>query len=241
MAELCIVFTYYGDLCSICASHIERFQRFNPEADVAPVSLASQPIPSGWPYICKPPPHAWEYGPRMSDEWYGCDLLLYRFYELHPGYKKYLFVDWDVYCNQGVREFLGTSYHEDVVGGTLVHPDKDEPLIPGGWEIQKDWCWFKYPFEGEGAMYCEEFTPTLRGIVPAGFVLFSNRALAGMLKEMMHPIYRRMFCECRMGTAANRAGFEPVSFAPGTAHENIWFEPRNPENRVGIFHACKDV
>lgn len=227
MSKLCIVYGYHGTMTAVMTKHFNLFKQHNPEADVMPVSFKTQPIPADW-----------STGLKLVNESLECDLMLYRFFELNPGYDKYLFAEWDVYCNQSVRDFIGAAYDKDAVGATVVYPDKLETVVPGYPTKQKDWGHFWSTFTSDNAQYLEEFRPSLRGIIPAGFTLFSNRALAAILLELRHPAYQRMFCECRLGTAATRAGYEPVSYDPGNAHKKVWCEYREP-NGTGIFHICK--
>jgi hypothetical protein len=201
----------------VTKKHLILFKAFNRDSEVVPLAFESG---------------------RETVEWRqrNTDLLMYEWFERSDSHHERVFVvEWDTFPTCSLREFFGCSYDKSVVGATIVRPWSNEVMMldKGGFsQRQRDWHWFVH---NESA----ELHPFLRGIVPASVVMFSHDALFNMVQLFKTvPAFKNLQNECRMGTLAAMAGYEPVEIRPDCAR---WINCADVEidQGPGIYHRVR--
>jgi len=225
-----ILFLHHKPLDSgITGKHLALLKTLNPDMVVIPISFMDKIKHKA----------AWNH----SDHWRSSnqDILIYEWFEREqPKFERYFLIEWDTFCTQPLKEFYGTSYHRSCVGAAIVNPESGD-FIPGQKVRMKDWKWFSFPV-----------SPCLRkfarGIVPTSGTMLSHDALSGMVS-----VYRnyssfkqmqaenqvgdldQMQNECRVGTLASMAGFEPERIRED-AHLFLFPSLITQHQELGIWH-----
>jgi hypothetical protein len=164
------------------------------------------------------------------------DVLMYEWFAKEKKqYDHYWMVEWDTLCTQSLRHFFGDSYHKKAVASMVVRPWSNDILptdIPGYAQRQRDWYWF------EGCQ-SPELHPFLRGMVPASCVMFSHECLFNMVELWKTvPAFKHLQGECRLGTLAAMAGFEPQEIRPD-CHKWISAQDVDIDQGPGCYHRCR--
>jgi hypothetical protein len=172
---------------------------------------------------------------------YHADSMAYEWFDQEkPQHERYLLIEYDTEITMPVKEFYAGVWDLPVVGSVIVEAFSNQQIVPGRSGSQKEWGWFWIGFKdviGEAAY--AKLKPWLRGIVPVSGTLLSHEALAAMTKLFFAtPWMTGVFCECRLGTLAKLSGYEPVSWAPGTSHTNVWCATVVP-NKPGVWHRVR--
>jgi len=222
MKELGIFFLYHGDIESgINAIHSAAIRAHAPDCELIPLSFKTTSVASEQ---------------ARASERENIDVLVWSYCQNQElTCKRYLVVESDTLVTQHPREFFGGHWDKDVVGSVIVNPNSLKQIIPN-YIYPTEWFWFWKGIENE---YQTHHT-IMRGMIPV-FGLFSQRAIKDMTDTYFStPWINKCFCECRLGTLASLAGYEPVSFDSNTAHTKVWAGPypvvvKGP----GIWHPVK--
>lgn len=215
MPDLAILFSHFG-MNEVAQQNLASFRRSNPDAEILPASFADS-IRAG-PFtdffeVCKSNSHS---------GWANADLLLFNaFLTSRKRYRKWLFVEWDVYCNIPVRKFFKETWKFDVVGPAIA-TQAAEP----------EWNWFK-----DVPALPKKLQPFACGIKPIAVSLYGEDALREMVDAFLDEPFQA-FSELRQGTLANYIGAKPVP-NPRSAHTIAWRPWTDCVEGDGIFHPIK--
>lgn len=170
--------------------HLALARAFNPHDEVIPLSY---------------PEHSPDSYHQQKNHF---DELAYDwFIRTNPKHERIVLLEWDSLCLQPFKDFYGDAYNKKAVGSVIVKPWSDEltQTICGGFEIrQREWTFFT---QNRSA----ELYPYLRGIVPVSCAMFAHDAFFNMCEiwKTNREAYDQLGCECRLGTLACHAGYEP--------------------------------
>jgi hypothetical protein len=96
-----------------------------------------------------------------------------------------------------------------------------------------DWHWFKE------IKNPNKYGGFLCGVVPLSGILFSREVLEIIARQADDPLYKPLISECRIGTLAKRAGYQPRQISSNAADYITW-SPRTPTH-PGIWHPVKSI
>lgn len=163
MTELGVLFTYHKK-CPTTIRNFESFKKNNPYIQVFPLFSNST---------------------NRILSWRNVDLLYYEFYKrTKHKCRRWLLVEWDVFCNCDLEEFYGDSWDCDFVCGNH-HTFGD------------NWFWFR-----EVKNVPRKFWRNLHGISPLACTLISDDALS-RITDCSFELDFDLFCELRLGILAN--------------------------------------
>lgn len=164
--------------------------------------------------------------------WRNCDHLIYEYFEReNPRYDRYWIIEYDTFCSMPLKEFYKDVYDNPVAGSIIVKPWSDEQ-IPDRGGIMRQWHFFTHNTS-------PEIYPYLRGILPVCGTMLRRDALFNIVQlwKSVREI-DKLNCECRLGTLAAMAGYEPVQIRPD-CHKFISFVDVAVRNEPGIYHRCR--
>lgn len=215
MLEYVILFAHY-DASAVTRRHLEILGSVNP----CPII----PVCSGGSSRVADAVDVSQLDNRWADEdpWRAADTLIYRWFARRPfDARRYIFLEWDTLATLPVREYYREVWDADAAASAVYTP-----------RTYAGWPWFRE--------LPAELRPYATGLSPLNGVMLSHRALSAVCAG---PLPGNVFCECRLGTAVRRAGFEPVALPPAKAATNgfrrshIVLNPRVP----GLYHPVKHV
>ena len=213
-----ILFTHYKPLSDpVTRKHLILFKALNPDAEVIPLKFEAGRNDSDW-------------------QWRNCDLLVYEWFtRTNPKHERIFIFEWDTFCTMPVKEFYGEAYNYAATAANIVKPWLDDKMPtdnPLGQETMRTWLWLPQNCS-------EEIRPYIRGMVPTCGSMFSNEALRGMV-ELWKTVdgFADLFCECRLGTLACMAGYEPRQISP-EAKKFLAFYDVGMETVRGIHHRVR--
>ena len=220
MSELCCLFLHHLPLdTGATLKHHQEAQKHCPT--VVPLSFQTVKVSKeGW---------------RGA---YYVDILVYEWFrQTQPNHERYFLMEYDTEMTMPPKEFYCGEWDKPIVGSVIIHPLSDAPVTLNYPTKQRDWGWFWIWLKTElGEAEYAKLKPNLRGITPISGILLSHEALSAMTKLFFDtPWMSGVFCECRIGTLAKLAGYEPVS---GTTSKNIWCDFVSP-NGPGIWHKVR--
>jgi len=214
--ELGILFLYHKT-DKVTNRNLGSFVSSNPHHCIVPISVQKgMYFQSGyWLEHAE----AWErltnYEPKRC--WYNMDMAYYEYYRMRrENCKRWLLVEWDVYCNGRVEDFFGTLWNEDFVSSNVHRPG-------GGWN------WFK-----ETRLLPDAVRPYAMGISPLAGTLVSDACMERMVLDSW---MLDVFCELRMATLATQGGFKIKAHAKG-ASKVRWRVPPVVDGK-GLWHPVK--
>jgi hypothetical protein len=163
--------------------HLERFRRFNPDVVIVPLTHATLERHPAWDY---------------ANMWRQADNIYYRWFlsRNRVEAQRYVWFDYDTWCNQSVREFL--------------EPVWDAPFACAkhfAYHQHPRWCWFNQPQLLPGGEQCRN-KETLHGVVPICGVFLSREVFAILVEEQVKEpaTWRHVFSELRLGTILTTRG-----------------------------------
>ena len=179
--ELGILFTYHI-MNKTVLDNFNSFKKHNPDALVVPISSGLTDLPGT--FVTKHPLFEGKLG------WRNHDIAFYQFYkENKQPCKRWLFVEWDTYCNCDIARLYQDFWDCDFVVN-YTH------------EQGSNWWWFE-----ETHKIPENLKQYISGISPMTCSLLSDRALKA-ITENSHLLESDIFCELRIATLARYCGFE---------------------------------
>jgi hypothetical protein len=202
---------------AVTKKHCVLLKALNRDAEVIPLKFENCNESSEW---------QWENGDILVYEW---------FLRENPKHERFFIIEFDTFCSQSLKDFYGDSYNKKVVGSMIIRPWSDNiaPLDKTGFEQrERDWDWF-------GRNRSPLLYPFLRGIVPMSGVMLSHEALFNMVQLWKTvPDFKQLQNECRIGTLAAMAGYEPEQI-----RTDCWkyIHAANVEidHGPGVYHAVK--
>jgi hypothetical protein len=218
MKDLCILFPHHKK-DDVTKHNLFLMKKYNPHDDVIPIhgfecdslpestNVSDVSLSLGFVKLMSSNPF-----------WYFCDELLYKAFIKFPNYKRYIWLEWDTYCTQSVREAYADVWHSPAICKDFLNPI-DNPT----WGWWRDKC----------------FIPDteLRGCAPMAGFMASNTAMCDIIDNLPR---QHIFSELRLGTALYRAGINPTLF-PEALRKTIGSTKRQPKNTPGIYHAVKTI
>lgn len=107
--------------------------------------------------------------------------------------KRYIFLEWDCYCNIDLSEFYKEVWHADLAAQHVIDPDKDP-----------EWGHFDHTYSSSCP---EKAKGCLFGVAPLAAILLSDHALSSICDELKSDFtWRDTFCELRVATIAKFLG-----------------------------------
>ena len=211
MPDLGILFFYYKQNDPVSDQNLESWRRHNPDLPVIPV-------------FCSHPDQPWPEKHPTLYSWRNCDLNLYYWYDQPRSVDcaRWLYVEWDAYCNLPAREFLRMVWDKDVAAASVKFLSRDP-----------EWEWFE-----EVKMLPPAAQPLACGVSPFACTMLSDRALAAVANTFFSERWQ-VFCELRLATMAHLNGYAPV--ANPLAGPMVTWRQLHPEdvNGPGIYHSVK--
>jgi hypothetical protein len=212
MKELCVLFLHHAD-DELTRHHASLVQRYNPSAAFVPLTFNN-----GLRNAILPSIHA-SHG---LNEWRNTDRLVYTWFHSTQRVlaERYLIIEFDTFCSMPFENFYAQAWDMPASCARVITQEND----PG-------WQWFaEIPDH-------HIYRGNLTGMSPLCAVMLVFSALAAMTKLVRDPIYDPLFCECRIGTLANAAGYRPVMIRPDIDRYISW-QSRSPRG-PGVWHSVK--
>jgi len=211
MTKLCVLFLHHMDN-DLTRYHAELILKFNPTVTIVPLTFRG-----GLDGAICPIPE-----PFKLSQWKNADLLIYSWFRSkhYVAAERYIIVEYDTLCAASFEDFYGAVWDEPVAAASVFNLER-----------QPGWRWFwdmrdQTPYRNK-----------LAGMSPLSGILFSHAALAAISELAKDPIYAPLYCECRIGTLARTAGYNPVRIRPDIAKYISW--QRRQPNGPGIWHSVK--
>jgi len=227
--EVCILFAHHRN-DQVTQYHYSLIRRYNPTVPIVPLTYGFKSVLPGNVDVAEFKSR-WEIGEGHQSIWRNLDAWLYVWFEEchNVEAERYIFLEWDCYCNCSVFDFYKDVSEADLAAASIRtnHEDPD------------DWYWW---VEKEKLGI---FQSAARGIVPLAGLLISERLLDWIKHtSTWHVEYQLqgVFSELRLGTLANILGARLIEI-PGakdvflTAHQLH----KDPCDGPGIYHQIKYV
>jgi len=215
--KLCILFLYHK--CDdLTRNHLNSLTLSNPDAVIIPLTNAvTEHLPntvdvasfqSRWP---------------TSNHWRNIDTTIYNwFLNRTIDAEKYLFIEYDCFCNVNLIDYYKEVWDSDVAGVDFFSIKKN----PG-------WNWFR---ENELDKLTDTERPHASGIAPFVCTLFSHNALEQTITNTNNA---DIFCELRLGTTVRKLNLK-FKRLPLLKRSTISWHPYPWQiNRPGLFHGIK--
>ncbi len=210
MNELTILFAH-TTTNEVTLRHLDILSSLNPGVPIVPITFTSGEPPDGRP-MNAPLPGSFDAAvlePKFAGQnpWAGTDCAIYAWY-LHARNpsttaQRYVFAEWDMLYRVPMREFYAEVWDRDVACAECFFLDRH-------WH----WNWFS-----ELHRLPVELRRFAAGIVPLAGVLISDRVLSAITER---PIPLHVFCDLRLGTLVNAAGFEIFRFPYEKGRNITW-------------------
>jgi hypothetical protein len=223
--ELCILFAYHR-VDELTVKHFESLKQHNSNYAIVPITddisdhlpgtIDVKSFDDPWP---------------KAIPWRRCDTMLYRwFMNRQVTAERYLLLEYDCLCTVDVKEAYKDIWEAEVAARDILVPGEKRNTRFGNY-VHGEWYWFN-----EVDKLPPEDRPHAAGLVPLAGVFFSHHGLQSIVT---HATREDVFCELRIGTAAQKAGLRVVEF-PESLKRTIWWDPhaRLP-SEPGVFHAVK--
>jgi len=201
----------------VTLSHLELIRVSNPNVQVIPISQWGVTLEGGhnareladecdWVadrFADLPVGTAHTLDPSQREMiWRNADLVIYLWHRSRrESAKRWIVLEWDVFCNISVDEFYAPVWDSDVAatsvpayrwGSNRVH--------------RSPWYWFRRP---ELQRLPRRYRAYAAGVAPLAGVLLSDDALGQISDVVLNdPALSQVFCELRMGTVARYLGCE---------------------------------
>lgn len=209
-----ILFLHHHPLYeAVMARHLALLKALNPNAEVVPLCFEPDRETRDW-------------------QWRNCDVLIYEwFIQVQPEHERFFIIEFDTFCTMPLKEFYGSAYDKPAVGSVIVLPWSHEPVLGYG-QPMREWHWFSH---GD----TPRLYPFLRGLCPVCGAMFSRKCLAKMSSiYFSNREVDRLHAECRLGTLACMAGYEPERIREDS-HLFILSKDLAPHQDRGIWHRVK--
>ena len=157
--------------------------------------------------------------------WYDSDLAMYYWYaQRKVECARWLYLEWDVFCNQWIDEFYKPVWDEDLAGSNVEYPHNSK------------WPWFSH-----APKLPAEVRPFACGVWPFNGVFMSDKMLAILSKLFLKEKWN-VISELRIATAAKLYGITPVKH-PFSSSYNNWVPTdkitEGAKSSSGIWHPIK--
>lgn len=128
--------------------------------------------------------------------WLCPDLALFNWYAENgeqSNSKRFLFVEWDSWCDCSMEEYFDKVWDCDVVSSSVKYYERD------------DWYWFRTidQLPSEARIFAT-------GVVPFCGTFVSDFAMSVICEEILKPEYEEVISELRLGTIATMLNLDPV-------------------------------
>nr|VFK08180.1 MAG: hypothetical protein BECKLPF1236A_GA0070988_100145 [Candidatus Kentron sp. LPFa]VFK24779.1 MAG: hypothetical protein BECKLPF1236C_GA0070990_100165 [Candidatus Kentron sp. LPFa] len=215
--KLCILFLYHK--CDdVTRYHLECLLLSNPDAVVVPLTDSiSEHLPNTIDV------GEYDDGWCSSDPWRNIDVTVYKWFN-HRTFdaEKYLFIEYDCFCNVNLIDYYKEVWDSDVAGVDFF-TIKENPK----------WPWF----EEESLLKLPPAErPYASGLAPFVCCLFSHSALERIIA---HVSKESIFCELRLGTAVRMLDLKFKKIPLSKRSTICWHPYPWKINRSGLYHGIK--
>ncbi len=209
-AEFGIVFLHH-DTDPVTMHHLNMIRTHNPEAAVVTVSQWGKVLPGGYdarklattvPWIAAkfadiPASGVALNGDQRWQIWSNADLAVYLwFHHRKERAKRWIILEWDVFCNTAVQRFYSEVWNADSAAGHVLHTN----------DHGRRWYWFQH---GEIQKLPEKFAKYALGLAPLAGTFMSNSAMTKIADAAVSfPELYPVFCELRLGTLCEYLGIQ---------------------------------
>ena len=251
--ELVIIFCYHSD-DSVTRRNLAVLKENNPGTPVVLISNGGdtmrgslnskkllknkwRPYAPYWPFLkLKNIGYLWHLykkGPPKDYFWLNADLPLYLAYDKTrkkiPS-KRYVFVEWDCYCNVNLRDFYKEVWQADL-GGRHFFEQAKEP----------EWDNFIFNSRRSCPPVAKEH---MVGVAPLAGILLSERALSLICQELKkNHAWVNTFCELRVGAIVSQNNLSLQSLPD---HKKKYLRDKVPVwemseiNERAVWHMVKE-
>lgn len=247
MKDVGAIFLHH-DTAPRTLNNLAVLRHYNPGLEIVPVSWWGETLPGGfnaknmgrwrwrhyrpqWFNRCdwKTFPRRLVRGIKRSYFWRNGDLPIYlwRSSQKNVNVKRWLIMEWDVFCNVEVRQFYESVWDADIAGAN-VHTDSNS-----------NWQWF---WPENKRRYPPQHQAHMTGISMLAGILISDRALVAICEALLKdPSWWDTFCEVRIASVAKMLGIQPVEIGPHAKETitDINFKAHEI-HKPGVWHHVKD-
>ena len=210
--EVAAIFCYHK-LCDVTLRNLESLKKHNPGMPVILVSNGGEVMQDSlntrnllkakWKDYGPIAPflklrhlgylwHLLKNGVPREYFWRNADMPLYLAYDAtrqNISAKRYVFLEWDCYCNVDLSEFYKEVWDADLAAQHVIDSAKEPNWDHFDAKYSRD-C----PPKGQECLY---------GIAPLAAILLSDQALEAICRELKDDTsWRLTFCELRVATIA---------------------------------------
>lgn len=215
-------------LVDVTKRNIDQMAALNPDAEIVPLTFDS-----GVSNSVLLSPVDWS----VSNKWAASDTLFYAYglHEHRVEAKRYLLMEYDVFCTQSFQEFYADVWDAEIAALPFHY------YHPG---IQT-WPWFGEDCpQGRFAKRMHDlgaYGDKLCAVAPSIGIMFNHDAFLKVCDTARDPIFYNLFCEARMATAIAMSGCK-VSLLRHDFKDFISCLPSPPAmTGPGIWHPVKTV
>ena len=205
--------------------HLEIIRTLNPGVPIVPLTFqaddsAGQALPGSF--------RATQLEPRFvgQNPWAAADCLIYAWYvharTQQTAAHRYAYAEWDMLFRVPMRDFYAEVWDRDVACAECFFIDRH-------WS----WNWFKEIYR-----LPKEIRKFAAGLSPFAGTFLSDRALDKITKQ---PIPLHVFCELRLGTLANAAGFEIARLPYDKCRNLTWKQELLYPVKSPVYHPVKST
>lgn len=219
MKPLCVLFAHHKN-DELTNHHLQLLKKHNTGIDIIPVfggngegvegavELPLSECPLKFRNLVSSNPH-----------WYFCDRMLYMGFIKFPHYERYLWLEYDTYCSQPIKEAYASVWDAPAVCRDYVSPDN-----------HPKWGWWR------DKVFLKD-KENIRGVAPLNCFLASHQSMQAIVE---HAPRESIFSELRIGTALLRANITPSLF-PEALRKTIVAHRMTPKRTPGLYHAVKKI
>jgi hypothetical protein len=220
MPDLGIIFAHHT-LNDATRTNLDSFRRWHSQGPIITVSGSDDVFEGGAKGKDFP---LWD----ADKAWYNSDFLFYQgFRSRKVNCKRWLYVEWDCYCNLPVRDFLHHVWDFEIAAPCVRLPNR-EP----------EWHWFQ-----DIGKLPERLRPYSMGVVPLAGTMVSDQLLTKIVDVVLAERVAA-FNELRIATIGNMLGCAAVANPLGNtltwSNNSAWVsEPAKANLPPGIWHPVK--
>ena len=230
MNELGIIFQYHLN-DAVTNRNLEVLRRSNPGVPIVLINVQDddgQSIPGSIKAVdCGPLGQRWSKYSAGQDRWRNCDMPFLAWYSSTLrtiSCRRWILLEYDVYCSMSLLDFIKPTLHADVVAPTIPMQSR-EPT----------WNWFD-----EIPRFPLKMRPFACGLVPLVTTILSDAAISKIARFYLDNEIDA-FCEIRLGTVAAYVGFTSVPNSHPAARNISWCGSPKITDEQSIWHPVKTI